>query len=147
MGKKMKINDGTKFTGSHWTCSDEEKPIICIDFDHTITTKCLACDDGLKNNEVQEGAIESIKALSKFFQIWIYSGDPKYVPNHWKSKAERIKKFLDNHGIPYDKILCTKPPAIFIIDDRAIWHRSWFETMQILKERLETNQYLERKSK
>ena len=137
----MKFEDGTKYTRSHWTQEDNEKPIICVDFDHTITTKCLACDDGLKGNTVQFGAIDSLKALSKYFRIWIYSGDSKYISNKsWKSNSERIKKFLDKHGIPYDKILCTKPPAMFIIDDRAIWHRSWLETMKTIKKRLEMKQ-------
>ena len=62
-------DDGTKETGSHWTIISDEKQIICIDFDHTISTKCMACDDKLDGDGIQEGANEAIQTLSKTFRI------------------------------------------------------------------------------
>lgn len=125
----VKINDETKSTGSHWAQLDGEKPIVCIDFDHTVSKKCLACDDGLLGDGIQKGAREAILELSKRFRIWIYTGIIKQF------KSRNIEEFLTREGIPYDKIVRTKPPACFIIDDRAIYHTSWKNTMSEIKRR------------
>lgn len=136
------IRDGTKHTNSHWTFNG--KPVITVDFDHTITRKCLACDDKLDNDGVQEGAVKALRFLHKHFRIWIFTGDPKMITSdsdHDEGEKigrsiDEIKLFLDKHKIPYDRILQTKPPAIFLIDDRAITHRSWEETLYEIEERM-----------
>jgi hypothetical protein len=46
-----------------------------------------------------------------------------------------MRKFLKKHGIPFDRILQIKPPACFIIDDRAIHHTSWKSTMNTITAR------------
>lgn len=125
----MRVNDETKLTGSHWTQLGEEKPIICIDFDHTISKKCLACADGLFGDGIQEGTKEAILELSKRFRIWIYTGVVKQF------KSRDIEDFLAREGVPYEKIVRTKPPACFIIDDRAIHHISWKDTMSEIRRR------------
>lgn len=123
-------NDGTEETGSHWTVSPNEKEIIALDFDHTITTKCMACYNKLKGDDIQEGAKEGIELLRKYFKVWIYSGvHPDYEPRD-------IEGYLKMHNIDVDKILRTKPPAMFIIDDRAIHHTSWKNTMLQIDKRL-----------
>jgi len=122
--------DGTKETGSHWSTISNEKPIICIDFDHTITKKCMACDDKLNEDGIQEGAKEAIRLLSKRFRIWIYTGvHPDYNPRN-------IETYLKEYGIPFEKVVRTKPPACFIIDDRAIHHTSWENTISEIDRRL-----------
>jgi len=132
------IKDGTRFTNSHWKAVGSKKPIICIDFDHTITTKCLACSDGLEGNALQVGAKEAIIELSKDFQIYIYTGSKKYIKagNPIQRSVSDIKRFLVNNEIPFDKILQTKPPACFIIDDRAVHHASWAQTLSEIKLRM-----------
>lgn len=144
------IHDGTKETLSHWTFLDNIKPVLAVDFDHTITKKCLACDINLKDDklqtkiELQEGAKEALQSLSKKFKIWIFTGDPTLVtesaglPNgeRYGRKVSDIEQFLTKHDIPYDKVLQVKPPACFIIDDRAIHHKSWKETIQEIIKRM-----------
>ena len=130
------IFDGTKATNSHWT-QNEGKPIVLIDFDHTITKKCLACEDGLQNDGVQEGAKEAIEELSRDFRIWIFTGSGghlAYAKPLQRTKSS-IEAFLVRHGIPFEKVLQTKPPACFIIDDRAVHHTSWRNTMATIKKR------------
>lgn len=132
----MDIRDGTELTNSHWT-QKEGKPIILIDFDHTITKKCLACSDGLKGDGLQENAKEAIQELAKEFRIWIFTGSGihlDYAIPLQRTKAS-IEEFLRKHDIPFEKVLQTKPPACFIIDDRAIHHEGWEETIREIKHR------------
>lgn len=128
------IRDGTRNTNSHWKPLSDAKPIICIDFDHTISRKCLACEGGLVGDGLQQGAKEAIQELSKYFRIWIYSGNPKHT-KHSSSQQRDIRPFLVKYQIPYEKILQTKPLACFIIDDRAIHHTSWKRTMSEVRKR------------
>lgn len=124
--------DGTIHTGSHWSVLSDDKQIVCIDFDHTISKKCLACDDSLKGDGIQDGAIEAVILLSKKFRIWIYTG------SHPDYEERDIDKFLRFHGIRgyVERIVRTKPPAIFIVDDRAVHHTSWKSTLNEIDRRL-----------
>jgi len=125
-------DDGTKETGSHWTGFNDEKQIIAIDFDHTVSKKCMACDNGLDGDGIQEDAEEGIKFLSKHFRLWIYSG------THPDYKVRGIERFLKRYNLLqyFERIERTKPPAIFIIDDRAIHHTSWKNTISEIDRRL-----------
>ena len=123
-------NDGNKETGSHWSAVDDRKQIICIDFDHTISKKCLACDNKLTGDGIQDGAKEAIDLLSKRFRIWIYSG------THPDYEVRDIESFLSKYDIQVEQVLRTKPPACFIIDDRAIHHISWDNTLSEIDKRL-----------
>ncbi len=124
------MHDGNKLTNSHWKNLTGAKQIILVDFDHTITTKCLACEDGLQGDGVQKGCKEALIELSKDYQIWIYTGNYDYLDSEVpvKRSPQAIAEFLAKYGIPYDRILQTKPPAVFIVDDRAIHHTSWEKT-------------------
>lgn len=119
-----------------WKISENRKPIICIDFHHTITKNCEACPDFSGEYELQEGAKEVIEELSKNFEIVIYTGNPKGL--HWLplNYKEKIIKFLFDNDIHYDRFLATKPPACFLVDDRAITHKSWTNTMIEIKNRM-----------
>jgi len=138
-----KILDGTKETLSHWTYNENEKPVLLVDFDHTITRKCLACDDGLKGDGLQEGVRDALQALKTDFKIWIFTGNPLLVTESaglvegekYGRTIQEIEDFLKKNDIPYDKIFQTKPPACFIIDDRAIHHCSWAQTMKEIEKR------------
>lgn len=131
------IKDGTPFTNSHWINLTGKKQIILVDFDHTITKKCLACKDGLKDDGVQEDCRAALMILSEDYQIWIYTGNYDLLGEKGsvKRSVESIRKFLEENEIPFDRILQTKPPACFIIDDRAIHHKSWFHTMKEIETR------------
>jgi len=134
------IKDGTKFTGSHWkvfpSADGDSRPILLVDFDHTITTKCLACED-YTHNDVQKGCREALQELSKDFKIYIFTGNYRYIdPKAQLMKTtEDIERFLKDHQIPFHKVLQVKPPACFIIDDRAIHHTSWKRTLREITKR------------
>lgn len=130
--EEFDINDGLP-TGSHWTITKEVvarwpaallngKPVIAVDFDHTITSTCEVC-----TNEVvlQEGVVEAMQKLHKRYAIIIYTG---------RDDIETITMILGKYGIPFDDIR-KKPNACFYIDDRAIHHRSWKETLEEVKRR------------
>jgi hypothetical protein len=125
--KGFEIRDGTKESGSHWKNLTGEKQIILVDFDHTITKKCLACSDGLEDDGVQAGAREALEKLHETYQIWIFTGNYDYLDKSCPVNRTKpsIRKFLRKHKIPFDRILQIKPPAAFIIDDRAVPHTSW----------------------
>lgn len=135
--KGDEIHDGSPFTNSHWINLNGGKQIILVDFDHVITTKCLACKDGLKDDGLQDGVREALIELSKHFQIWIFTGNYDYLDANIpvKRTVKAIREFLTSHGIPFDNVLQTKPPACFIIDDRAIHHKSWKDTLAEIKRR------------
>lgn len=137
----MEINDGNHKTKSHWSpFIDVDKQTICIDFHHTITKNCEACDNGCTGKYIlQDGVVEAIQKLSKKFRIVIYSGDPiacineGKLPTHYEAS---IIRFLRENKIPFDDIFFTKPPAMFIIDDRAIHHSGWEETLLEIEGRM-----------
>jgi hypothetical protein len=134
------IKDGTKWTNSHWkefpTPGGDNRPILLVDFDHTITTKCLACLDYDKN-EVQDGARDALKLLSRWYRIIVFTGNYNYIDPKAKlmKTAEQIEQWLRVHDIPFEQVLQIKPPACFIIDDRAIHHTSWSDTLGEIKRR------------
>lgn len=125
-------------TKTHWDVAKvKDRPIICVDFDHCITTKCPYCEGGDAGNTPQKGVREALQILIKDFRVWIFSGNPELLENNLiDNPYGRIKLFLDNHKIPYDKIVIDKPPCIFIIDDRAIHHLNWTNTLNEIVARL-----------
>jgi len=142
--KMISIKDGTLETGSHWDwdITLRGRPIITVDFHHTITTECPNCygvsDEAInriENGYPQKGVKEALEELHKTFDIWIFTGSGHF----WdEEKLNSIKAFLDQYKIPYDRILTDKPPACFMIDDRAIHHTGWENTLREIKSRVET---------
>ena len=65
------ITEGLR-TGSHWTWNTKErgKPIIAVDFDHTITDGCTICSGNVV--DTQHGVVEAMKKLHETFKIVIY---------------------------------------------------------------------------
>lgn len=141
------IKDGTPETRSHWKHLSDGKPILCVDFHHVITMDCEACKDGNRNYTVQKGVKEALISLRKTFRIVIYTGNPSgmsWLKNHlYKGGIDGIfgykahmKWWLKQHEIPFDDIIFTKPPACFLIDDRAIHHTSWANTLSEINRRM-----------
>lgn len=131
----MRIEDGSSDTNSHWSWNTG-KPIISVDFHHTITTSCEACLHFDGNYHLQNGVKHSLEELSKDFRIVIFTGNPD--GNEWIKDIDAYKKkirtFLDINDMPYP-IHFVKIPSIFIIDDRAIHHKSWIETFAEIERR------------
>lgn len=136
------IQDGTEETRSHWKNFALGKPIVLVDFDHTITKQCLACHDyeeTLDSRTVQEGVAEALRKLAEKYYIIIFTGNANarnsHIPKNLMRSKDEMAKFLRTHNIPFDDIQQTKPPACFIIDDRAIHHTSWKHTMEEIDRR------------
>lgn len=106
---------------------------VTVDFDHTITKKCLLCASNHDYGGIQEGAVEALKKLQEKYRIIIYSGRFREVDR------ELIEDFLKKHEVPYDEIVLEKPIARFMIDDRGLHHKTWDETLKEIKEREDGN--------
>lgn len=139
MSKLKEVKDGSSDTMSHWSWKSG-KPIISVDFHHTITTTCEACEHFDGKYHLQKGVKEALAELSKHFRIIIFTGNPD--GNEWIKNVDAYKKkmrnFLDSNGMLYP-IHFVKVPSIFIIDDRAIHHRSWLETLEEIHRRVAIN--------
>lgn len=123
------VQDGNELTNSHWTVIPEYgKPIVTVDLDHTILKFCGACNS--EQMELQEGALEGMKWLSERFYVIIFTGGCKPKVKKFNDKVkwrtpEMIVNLLLSFGIPYDELRIDKPPAMFMLDDRAIHHEGW----------------------
>jgi hypothetical protein len=120
-------------TGSHWSWNTKllGKPIVTVDYDHTITNLCGACKpDGDKLAKPQPDVVESISELSDRFKIVLLTGRRAIEQKY--EIADNLKKW----DIPFDDIILNKPQACFMIDDRAIHHTSWKVTMDTIRNRL-----------
>lgn len=124
--------DGTPETGGHWhwNMDTHGKPRLQVDFHHTITKRCSACPgedpgDTEANGEVQDGAVEWLTHLRETFWIVIVTGSGSF----WDAEqCQTIVDYLDRNGVPYDEIRFDKEPAMYIIDDRSLFHTSWANT-------------------
>lgn len=133
---KFKSRDGTSETNSHWD-QVKGKPTIAIDLHHTITTRCAACEGekiwDFVMGEPQKGVNKALNKLrSRGFRILIFTGSGEF----WDAQnCSRIIEWLDYNYIPYDEIRFNKPAVAFIVDDRAIHHKSWEKTLKEIEER------------
>ena len=111
------------------------KPVVICDFDGTLCDHMYPDIGPLKPN-VKE-SLQEIKDLG--FDIHICSCRTNLEVSvtifDRLEQLEKMKKFLDNNEIPYDKILNNdKPVAFAYIDDRGIGFRdNWKETIKELK--------------
>jgi len=127
------VKDGTKETHSHWHASyHSHRPLITVDFDHTITKNCPACPDWDGEYVLQDGVRDALTELSETFDIVILSGGGNYIRHYDKV----IKDFLMKNVIPFSRIEVRKPPAVFMIDDRAVHHKGWKKTLKEIKKRM-----------
>ena len=86
---------------------------LAIDFDGTIRS--------WDTNKPLEGAREALCSLrEQGHRIVIHSCNSKQFIEDW----------MHDHGIPFDFIFEKKPIANYYIDDRAIAHTSWEDTMK-----------------
>jgi hypothetical protein len=84
---------------------------IAIDFDDTI-----------KNTDTGKPMRAAVATLQGFkdkgHEILIFTAENDY-------KRNSIKKFLDNHEIPYDDLQCGKPYYDIFIDDHSSKFEGW----------------------
>ena len=113
---------------------EDEKNILAIDFDGVIHNHNLGFHDGTCYGEPIEGAIESIKILSKKYTIIIFTckANPDRPLINNKTGIELVWGWLKKHNI--DKcikdVTYNKPNALFYIDDKAIQFNNWDNTLK-----------------
>lgn len=87
---------------------------ICIDLDGTLAEQDELFYTRFHIGKPIAGAKESVDFFKKQgYHIFIYT------VRGWEEK-DVIIKWLNDHGIMIDEVMCGKPPALCYIDDRAI---------------------------
>ena len=116
---------------------EHEENNLAIDFDGVIHSSDKGYHDGTCYGEIILGAEDSIKELSKKYNIIIFTA--KVKPNrpivNGKTGLQLVQEWLTEKGlIDYiDEITSEKPRAKFYIDDKGIRFTSWEQTMNDLK--------------
>lgn len=103
------------------------KPVtIMVDMDGVIATEERVFDRPLaKPLPGAKEALAKLRAAGHSIVIYTARGWAEYnVTKHW----------LDEHGMAYDAIHMGKPIAHIWIDDRAIGHKNWNQTLADLRE-------------
>lgn len=104
---------------------------LSIDFDDTLCNR--------SNKQPIQGAVEAIKQLkSEGYTILISSS--RLNPELWgelvKFREKEIADWMNQYGIPYDKIVLYKPSADVYIDDKALrFEGDWNITLGEIKKR------------
>lgn len=113
-----------------------KKRTIAIDFDGVIHKYSKGYHDGTAYDVPMEGAIEAIKLLMQKYTVFVLSTrDPKQI-QHWFGVHTDLgteiindnREFYENEhlvGISQRKL-----PAIYYIDDRALYFKSWKMTLE-----------------
>lgn len=115
-----------------------EQPRIMVDFDGVLH-KYDSWNDGILNKEAIDGSREALDTLHKQgYEIVIFTTRASKLSNSDPSSDElimRVKQWLKEHNIYYDKITAEKLPAVAYIDDKAIrFEGVWSEVLQKLEE-------------
>jgi len=111
---------------------DEEKN-IAIDFDGVIHNHDKGYYDGTIYGDVIEGSKESLKKLSKNYDVVIFTAKAKPDRGliNGKTGTQLIWEWLKKHGMDQyvTKVTAEKPRAVAYIDDKAVefitWEKYW----------------------
>ena len=110
------------------------KNIMCIDFDGVIHNHNLGFHDGTIYGKPLDGAINSIKTLSKQYKIVIYTckANPDRPLINNKTGVELIWEWLQKYEIKeyIHDVTFNKPNAVAYIDDKAIRFENWSQTLK-----------------
>jgi hypothetical protein len=112
---------------------------IAIDFDGVIHSYSRGWQGGEIYDLPVEGTREALTELrAKGWKIYIFSTRTNkiYHKNDHPPQEERMKTYLEEHGIPYDKIWSFgKPMADIYLDDRALNFRGkWADSLKEIEQ-------------
>jgi len=112
---------------------------IAIDFDGVIHSYSRGWQGGEIYDPPVAGTREALTELrAKGWKIYIFSTRTNkiYHKNDHPPQEERMKTYLEEHGIPYDKIWSFgKPMADIYLDDRALNFRGkWVDSLQEIEQ-------------
>ena len=112
----------------------DETRQIGVDFDGVIHRNSKGFYDGTVYDDPIEGSLESIKELSKKYDIVVFSAKARKdrMLINGKTGVQLIEEWLGKHGfMEYVKeVTSEKPRAVAYIDDKAIRFSSWKQAMQ-----------------
>ena len=133
-------NNTSEFrTPEEWSnqTKKDEVGVVAIDFDNVIHNNDKGFHDGTCYGEPIDGAIESIKKISKKFRIVIYSfkGHPDRPLINGKNGIELVWDWLKKYKIDsyIEDIVWGKPTAVVYIDDKGYRFENWKDTMIFLE--------------
>ena len=113
---------------------------IAIDFDGVIHNWDKGWHDGTCYGEPIEGAIDSVKKLSKKYNIIIFTA--KCKPDRPMVNGKSGYQLVLDRLIRYDlddcvsEVTCEKPRAQLYIDDKGYYFESWDKALEDINERL-----------
>ncbi|MFM9061224.1 MAG: hypothetical protein ACKOQP_06105 [Bacteroidota bacterium] len=107
---------------------------VAIDFDGVLHLYSQGWQEGRIYDPPVPGSREALTAMKALgWKIYIYStrSNKLYHKDQTKDQENAMKAWLDEHGIPYDRIWgFGKPLAELYIDDRALtFQGNWEETL------------------
>jgi hypothetical protein len=116
---------------------NDQSKNLGIDFDGVIHNDNLGFHDGTVYGEPIEGSLESIKLLSEFFNIIIFTAKAKKDRPliDGKSGAELVEEWLLKHNVLkyISEITAEKPRALLYVDDKGFRFENWQDTMKFIK--------------
>jgi hypothetical protein len=117
--------------------ANDQSKNLGIDFDGVIHNDNLGFHDGTVYGEPIEGSLESIKLLSEFFNIIIFTAKAKKDRPliDGKSGAELVEEWLLKHDVLkfVSDVTAEKPRALLYIDDKGFRFENWQDTMNFIK--------------
>lgn len=117
---------------------------VMIDLDGTIHKYSNGYGDGEIYDDAFDGAKEVINWLKRNgYEIVIFTTraseeNAKELGGDHNEQIEKIKKWLNDHDIYFDKITAEKLAADFYIDDKAVHipNGNWKTVLNVIKKRL-----------
>lgn len=116
----------------HLEINSSKNKRLMIDLDRTIHKYSKGYHDGTLYDEPIPGAKEALDILhDRGYEIIIFTARCSSESKDRVSQMKSVKKWLDNHGIYYDRITSDKLPAFAYIDDLGIRFKgNWRDTLR-----------------
>ena len=117
---------------------NETKKNVVIDFDGVIHKSSKGFHDGTIYDDPVDGAIESIKFLSQYFNLIIFTckGRPERPLINGKTGIELIWEWLRKYDLDQyiQDVTAIKPRALLYIDDKGYRFNNWKDTLSFIEE-------------
>ena len=115
----------------------DELKNIAVDFDGVIHKNSKGYYDGTIYDEPIEGSRESLKQLSKQYDVVIFTAKAKPDRGliNGKTGTQLVWEWLKKYDMDkfVTKVTAEKPRAVAYIDDKGITFRDWKQTLKELK--------------
>ena len=117
---------------------ENEKLVICLDFDGVIYKNSKGFHDGTLYDEPIDGAITSLKSLhEKGFRIIIHSCkcNPERPLIDGMNGKQLIRNWLKKYDVSHtvSDIVHIKPNALVYIDDKGLRFQNWADALKKLE--------------